>query len=85
MEAQFEKQKGKIVLLVVWRGSNRENIEEEEDRTMELQGKLKHLDLELKHGIEELRKTIAPVASVGSFGNDQVATMEEDIVEQQMG
>jgi hypothetical protein len=77
MKAQLEKHKGKIVLLEVGEDSNRENLKEEENMIMELQDKVKHLKLEQKPEIEELRKSVASIASVGTFGQDQATNLEE--------
>jgi hypothetical protein len=52
MKVQLEKHRSKLVLLKIGEESNREKLEEEENKIKELQEKCWHLELEQRHGLK---------------------------------
>jgi len=57
-------------------------LEEKEDLIKGLQERFGNLELDQNHGFANLRHSTSPVISIVSFGQEHVATIEEDIMEQ---
>jgi hypothetical protein len=80
-KAQIEKNKGKLVQLEIGKESNREKLEEAEEKIKVLQDRVLKLELEQRPEFEKLRNSASPALSVGSLELDQMVAMEEDTVQ----
>ena len=79
MKHQLEKHNSKLVLLEVGEQFQKETGEKKVTKVKELQDKVLHV--ETQQWFEEFIHCVSHEVSMGSYGMNQAASIEEDIVE----